>query len=126
MGLRELAETDLGHILEDDVYGFGYPIKVTDPSGVVGLLTGFSNDISQLIDPETGQAVSGRLASIALRISSLACEGLGLPKGIADTKSKPWIVEFTDINCNDHKFKVVHSNPDRTLGMVTCELELYK
>lgn len=126
MGIREIAEADLGLILEDDVTGFGFSIIVTDPSGTVRPLTGYSNDISQIIDPDTGQAVSGRLASVALRISSLTAAGLGLPRGIADSGSKPWLIEFDDINGNAFKFKVASSNPDRTLGLVSCLLELYQ
>jgi len=126
MGLREIAESDLGAILEDSAYGFGYPITVTDPAGTVKPFTGYSNDISQIIDPDTGQAVSGRLASAAIRISSLTAAGLTLPQGIADTSKKPWIIEFDDINGNAYKFKVSQSNPDRALGLVVCLLEFYK
>lgn len=126
MGLRQLAETDLGLILEDSSTGFGWPITVTDPAGVIGELTGFSDDISQIIDPDTGQAVSGRLASVAIRISALTLKGLGLPKGIADAGSKPWVVQFDDINGSPYKFKVSQSNPDRALGLVTLLLELYE
>lgn len=127
MGLRTIAEQDLGVILEDSDTGFGWPITVTDPSGNSGTgpLTGFSDDIAQIIDPDTGQAVSGRLASVALRISSLTAAGLTLPRGIADSGSKPWVIEFDDINGNPYKFKVSQSNPDRALGLVTCLLELY-
>ena len=126
MGLRELAEQDLGVILEDSTTGFGWSITVTDPAGTVGALTGFSDDIAQIIDPDTGQAVSGRLASVALRISSLTTAGLGLPQGIADAAIKPWLIEFDDINGNPYKFKVQQSNPDRAIGLVTCLLELYE
>ena len=128
MGLRELAEQDLGVILEDSDTGGGWPITVTAPDGTVGLLTGFSDDIAQVIDPDTGQAVSGRLASAALRISSIytAFPGLGLPKSIADSGSKPWIVQFDDINGLSYTFKISQSNPDRALGMLVCLLEFYE
>lgn len=126
MSLRVIAEQDLGFILEDGIYGFGWQITVTSPSLITAILTGYSDDISQVIDPDTGQAVSGRLASVALRISSLIASGLGLPRGIADSGTKPWIMEFNDINGNAHKFKVSQSNPDRALGIVTCILEIYK
>ena len=126
MSLRLIAEQDLGLILEDTTTGFGYPIVLTDPDGNSGAFTGFSDDISQIIDPDTGQAVSGRLASIAIRISQLYLKGLGMPKGIADSSSKPWIVEFDDINGNPYKFKVDQSNPDRALGLLVCLLELYE
>ena len=126
MSLRALAEADLGVILEDSIHGFGWPITVTAPDGATALLTGYSDDISQIIDPDTGQAVSGRLASVGLRISSLTAANLTLPQGIADASSKPWIIEFNDINGNAFKFKVLQSNPDRALGLVVCLLELYK
>lgn len=128
MGLRQLAETDLGHILEDGSCGFGWPITLTDPDGNINTdeLLGFADDIAQIIDPDTGQAVSGRLASVAIRIARLSEVGLTLPRGIADSGSKPWIVEFDDINGNSCKFKVSQSNPDRVIGLVTLILELYE
>lgn len=128
MGLRELAEKDLGAILEDSVTGFGWPITITDPDGNTGTLTGFSDDIAQVIDPDTGQAVSGRLASATLRISTLyeRLPGSGLPRGIADTGSKPWLIQFDDINGLSYRFKVSQSNPDRALGIVALLLELYE
>jgi len=126
MGLRALAETDLGNILEDKTYGFGWDITVTDPDGLSEPLVGFSDDISQIIDPDTGQAVSGRLASVALRISTLNTLGFTMPEGISDSSKKPWLIEFDDINGNAFKFKVKQSNPDRALGIVTLILELYK
>ena len=125
MGLREQAEADLGLILEDKDRGFGYDIILTDPSGTVRPLTGFSVDISQIIDPETGIAVSGRLASVAIRTSTIIAAGLTLPRGIADAGIKPWIVQFNDINGNPFTFKVSQSNPDRALGLITLMLELY-
>lgn len=124
--LRELAEADLGAILEDQ-YGFRWPITVTNPDGTtVSGLFGFSNDISQVIDPETGTAVSGRSASVAIRTKLLADEGLGIPRGITDSSKKPWVVEFDDINGTAHKFKVSESMPDRTIGVVACMLEAYE
>lgn len=126
MNLRDLAEADLGVILEDSENGFGWSISLTDPNGTTAPLTGFSDDIAQVIDPETGQAVSGRLASVALRISSISLAGLGLPRGIADSNLKPWLVSFDDVNGNPYTFKVMQSNPDRAIGLVTLILEAYK
>lgn len=126
MGLRQQAEADLAYILEDSVGGFGYPITLTDPAGLTDTFTGFSDDIAQVIDPDTGTAVSGRLASVALRISSLYAAGFKLPKGIADTGSKPWVVTFDDINGLPYTFKISESNPDRAAGIVVCLLEAYR
>lgn len=128
MSLRQLAESDLGLILEDRETGFGWPITITDPTGFSGTgpLTGFSNDIAQVIDPDTGQAVSGRLATVSVRTALLTSVGLGRPVGVADAGSKPWIVEFEDINLNPYKFKVSEAPPDRGLGLITLILELYE
>jgi hypothetical protein len=126
MNLRQLAESDLAITLEDSVSGFGWDITVTDPTFKTADITGQSDDIAQLVDPDTGAAVSGRLASIGLRISTLDAKGLGLPKGISDPKKKPWVIKFNDINGKPYTFKVIQSNPDRALGVVTCLLEAYK
>lgn len=125
MSLRALAESDLAHVLEDSAFGFGYSIAITDPDGKTAELVGFSNDISQLIDPDTGQAVSGRLASAVVRVASLTIAGLALPSGIADATSKPWQVAFDDINGKSYTFKVAKSNPDRAIGVVSLLLETY-
>lgn len=127
MGLRGIAEADLAGILEDDVNGFGYPITLTAPDLTSKTLKGFSSDIGLLIDPDTGLAISGRRATIALRISTLIAQGFtSLPAAIQDSTLKPWIVDFDDINGNPFKFKVQDAQPDRGLGIVTCTLEIYE
>lgn len=126
MSLRNIAEADLEYILEDGTYGFGWPITLTDPQGNVSSgLIGYSNDIAQLIDPDTGQLVSGRSASVVLRMSTLTAAGFSLPRGVADQSSKPWIVVFNDIGGASHTFKVIQGDPDRALGIIVCMLEAY-
>lgn len=127
MSLRTRAERDLGAIMENSDRGFGWPITLTDPAGLTdNTLVGFSNDISQIIDPDTGQLVSGRLATVALRISSLIAAGFSMPRGVADGASKPWIVQFNDINGVAYTFKVRQADPDRAIGLVVCILEAYQ
>lgn len=126
MSLRETAEADLAGILEDDVNGFGYPIILTSPDELVKPLIGFSNDISLLIDADTGLAISGRSASVALRISSLIAAGYTtLPEAVQDSALKPWLVTFDDINGNSFTFKVQEGSPDRAIGVIICKLEIY-
>lgn len=126
MGLREIAENDLGFILEDVDRGGAWPITVTNPAGVSAALTGFSGDIGQVIDPDTGMAVSGRQAHVTLRVSTLVSLGLSRPEGVADDTAKPWVVQFNDINGTSYTYKVIRSMPDRTAGMVSCLLGLYE
>jgi hypothetical protein len=124
VGLREQAEADLGFMLED-TEGFGWPITITNPAGAEQELTGLSTDVALAIDPETGQAVLGRTASVALRMSTLE-SGLGVPVGISEKGSKPWRVTFDDIGGTAHTFKVTEVRPDRTVGVVTCQLQVYQ
>lgn len=127
MTLRAIAEKDLGKIMESTL-SFRTPVTVTDPDGNTNTNTlyAFTGDISALIDPDTGQAVSGRSAVAAIRTSSLVAEGLGYPVGVANSNSKPWTVAFDDISGDSHLFKVIEGNPDRTLGIVNLTLEIYR
>lgn len=127
MNLRELAEQDLGMILEDKTTGFGWDITLTDPAGKTELMVGFSQDISLAVDPDTGMLVSGRTATVALRISAIRAKGFTEnPKNIPDKNRKPWVVGFKDINGVPCLFKVIRSNPDAMIGSITIVLETYR
>ena len=130
MGLREIAKADNLFILSGDASGFRWPLQVTNPAGVtMGVdeeLYGFSNDIGQVIDPDTGMAVSGRSALVTIHTQTLLDFFGATPIAIADPASKPWIIRFDDINGEPHTFKVSgQSMPDRALGLITMMLELY-
>lgn len=126
MGLRQVAEADLAYTLEDPVCGGGWPITITAPDGTVGTLTGLSGDIGEVIDPDTGQAVSGRACHASLRKSTLLSTFGELPKAISDESQKPWVVEFTDIGGEAFLFKIIDQRPDRTLGIVSFTLTFYE
>jgi len=125
MNLRQLAEQDLAVTLEDSVFGFGWPVTLTDPQGVSANLTGQAHDISQIIDPDTGTAVSGRSCAFVIRQSSLAATGLGDPYGVPDSNSLPWLVSFESINGAPYTFKVEDSDADRVLGTRTLVLGVW-
>lgn len=126
MGLRAESEAALEETLEDpDLWG--WPITVTDPNELTASLYGQSGDIAQVIDPQTGDVISGRLAHCVLRLSSLIAAGFAeVPRGIMSSSSKPWLVTFDDINGVSATLKVRQSNPDRTLGIVVLILESYR
>jgi len=122
MSLRETATADLNNILAAE---FARDITITDPDDNSAVVKGFTNDVAQVIDPETGQLVSGRIATIAIALRELTAAGLEIPEGIEDTTKKPWRINFEDMDGAEYHFKVFASNPDRALGVVTCELEIY-
>jgi hypothetical protein len=121
MGLREQAALDAQSILEDTSTGFGWPLTLTSPLGGVALLNGLTNDIGQTIDPETGQAVAGRRASVAVSLRSLTT----MPVAEADSNSKPWVVTFNSIEGVTASWKVIEVFPDRAVGVVVLLLEAY-
>lgn len=126
MSLLDQAAVDLRAILGDSSGGFAQPITVTNPEGLSLEITGLVKDVSLAIDPDTGQQVMARTASVALDMAALEAAGLGEPRGIADSGKRPWLVEFKDALGATHRFKVSHAMPDHTLGVVTCALEFYR
>jgi hypothetical protein len=90
-------------------------------------MVGRSQDIAQVIDPDTGQAVSGRMATVVLHQQDIVDQGYpGMPEGVPDTSKKPWVVQFDDERGNTHTFKVSECNPDNALCDVVLHLEVYK
>jgi hypothetical protein len=125
MGLLEVAAADLAAILADDVGGFAVSIAITDPQNNQATIKGFATDIGEVIDPETGVAVAGRKASVALPIRALRAAGFATdPCGVNDKSSRPWIFVFTLPTGDAQTFKVVKTMPDK-LGCLVCLLSEY-
>ncbi|MBL9108083.1 MAG: hypothetical protein JNM74_02385 [Myxococcales bacterium] len=125
MSLRQQARADALRILED-LAGFGWQITVTTPNGVELEMVGRSTDVAMALETETGQLVSTRRASVALATQRFDEAGTGLPSNVVDKGLKPWLVRFADIGGTPHVFKVSQTHPDRTVGVIVCELEVYK
>lgn len=121
MSLRALAEADLGLIVEDPTGGFGWPVTFTDPDGVEYNLTAFTNDRADIIDPDTGTAVSGTTTTVAYRISSMVPR----PVSVHDENSLPWLCSFEDVQGTPTTYRVMETRPDDGLGLMVCFLEPY-
>jgi hypothetical protein len=120
LGLREQAILDSQAILED-TSGFAWPFTLTSPLGVALELKGFSTDVGHTIDPETGMAVAGRRASVAVSLASL----IFVPVAVADSSEKPWVVSFIDSAGVLGNWKVTEVLPDRAVGVIVLLLEAY-
>lgn len=124
MSLRLQAARDAQAIVEDQA-GFGWPIKLTDPTGFSKDIKGLSNDIALTIDPDTGMLVSGRDVTISVHTRTLRNAGfVGNPRGVS--QGLPWVVEFEDTNGVTGRFKVVKTSPDRAFGLILMNLEVYR
>ena len=125
MSLRSIAEDVLGMALENTDLN-GRAVTLISPDDTSKPLTGNTNDIGAAIDLETGAIVSGRTASVALRISSITAAGFTeLPKRVADKTSKPWRVDYVGIDGVTYNFAVLSSMPDRSAGVIVLMLEEY-
>lgn len=124
VGLREVARQDARRIL-GDADGFAWPLTVTDPDGRKGCINGFSSDVGELIDAQTGVAISGRQVEVTLHVDDLNRLGFGHPEYIASEEGKPWLIEFPDIEGTPGAFKVMRTAPDLTTGVILCFLEAY-
>ena len=103
----------------------GEDAYVVDSNGVVVLhysreedfqQESVGTDIGQLVDPNTGQPVSGRLASIVFRLSSrVPVFGSRIPEGVPQNSARPWIIGY-----GGNEYDVRRSAPDRTIGVVMC------
>lgn len=120
MGIRDEAPLHAQAFLES-ASDFGWPFTLTSPAGVVSQLRGYTTDVGQTIDPETGQAVAGRRASVACSLLSLAA----MPEAIADSTSKPWVATFADVEGVTSSWKVVEVLPDRAAGVIVLIVEIY-
>ena len=126
MSLRKQAALDHQNITENKCE-FGWSVFLIDPEKRKEELVGLTNDISLIIDPETGEAVSGSLITFHCSQFSIFEAGFKkLPYGVSDTNKKPWLVEFEDLNGKLTTFKISSSNPDNTLNAIKFNLELYE
>lgn len=126
MGIRAEASAFVRSVLENED-DFGCLIVVESPAHHVATVRGFSRDIGQLIDFETGIAASGRQASVTIHMATLAAAGfVDQPRPVSDPNCRPWVVRFTDSSGKTGAFAVRDVRPDNTLGVVVCTLEHFK
>jgi hypothetical protein len=106
--IRQQILADLDTIIKGE---FGQSIRISRQDGSdPNDFTGYSNDIHNTIDPQTGLMVSGRSARATLVLQDILNQFGELPK-------KLWIVEFLEISPN--VFKIHDVMPDASMGTLT-------
>ena len=124
IGMRQVAHNDAELIMKEAT-GFVWPCTVTSPAGVPVIFSSRTTDIHQTIDAGTGEIITGRIATCTLLIKDLIASSFQTISGVAETTSKPWVIEFDDVGGRSYKFKVSETFPDNTLGLMVCTLEVY-
>jgi hypothetical protein len=116
MNLRELAESDLAHTLEDED-GAGSAYVLIDKADGEYAVAGDYGDIGYLIDPSTGGAVQGRTITATCRMSTLASQSALAPE-------RGWKVRIIGLDGKETTFFVQRVEPDRTIGLYRLTLGL--
>lgn len=124
MSLIEQAAADLRAIMADTTGGFSIPIRLISPLDQEITLNGLANDIGLTVDPETGVAVAGASASVALPLAVIDEAAIGRPRDVASKNAKPWRVICQLPSGGEQMFKVTRTMPDN-FGCVVCFLETY-
>ena len=105
--LRREALEDLATTIQEE---FGKTIKITRPDGSdFKDFIGNSNDISIMLDPDTGLMITGRTAQAVFILKEILDHFGELP-------DKLWKVEFLEISPNS--FSVKDVRPDAAQGVL--------
>ena len=126
MSLLDRVQKDSQRILNSEKFGFSTPLVLTDPSETAHDLKGIVSVIHNLIDPDTGQPVSGFLATVSLNALDLRDKGIDMPEGEMDSNSKPWKVQTTVVGGVQISTKVTRVAQDETNGNILIDLGNYE
>lgn len=122
----ERLQRDSQRIMNSARCGFGVDVILTDPDMVAHTLKGIVSIIHNLIDPDTGQPVSGFLATVSLNALDLLAQGIEIPEGEMDEFERPWTVETVNVSGVTVLTKVIRVSPDETNGNILIDLGIYE
>jgi len=112
VNLLDVARGDLPFLLSD----FSVAASIFSPEGEETQVQGLHRDTGEMLDPETGEMVSGRHVSLVIPLPSVA-----IPHGVSERSKKPWKVVF-----EGKIFRIVQTRPDATIGALVVMLEEYR
>ena len=125
MSLRNIAAQDLQSIMSSEC-GATWPVTLIAPDGQEWVdVPSRHNDIARIVDPDTGQVVSGREVTTVISTLELQERGAPIPQGVYDENQKPWLIRALNISQEQETFKIFSSEPDQALGAVVLVLEKY-
>jgi hypothetical protein len=116
VNLRELAEADLEHTLENPSAS-GSPFTLIDPDGGEYSVIGMVGDIGLLIEPERGEKIRSRSIACSCRIKTLAALTPLAP-------CRGWRARLIDLRGNTVNAFVSGCDADRTIGIYNLSVSL--
>lgn len=125
MNLTQTMRKDFNKIMGSKS-GIAESIQIIDPNGESHDIQAVVSVIHNLIDPDTGQPVSGFLATASISRLHLMARNLSIPAGEFDQNKRPWVLVYNDIDGNSTKYIVVRSAPDEAQGNVLLDLGSYE
>lgn len=126
MNIRDLAALDHAAIVTDVAGGFAIPILVTNPEGVELAMAGFTTDVGEVVDPQSGMLIDGRRVSVQILTAPLIAAGMGEPRAVSDGSRKPWLVRFANVHGEQRTYKIFEVKPEDVLGSHKCLLEAWE
>lgn len=125
MSLLQRLQKDSQRIMNSSKFGFSTDIVLIDPDDVEYPLKSIVTVIHNLIDPDTGQPVSGYLATASINRLDLNELGVTLPEGVSDELERPWTIRYTNIDNVVITNKITRAAPDEANGNILCDLGSY-
>ena len=121
MNFMQRVRRDAQRIMKKD----GQNVVLITPDGLKYPLNSIVSVIHNLIDPDTGQPVSGFLATASINRLDLNALDIALPEGEASEFERPWLVRETNIDGIEVTYKITRSAPDEANGNILCDLGAY-
>ncbi len=125
MNLISRVQKDSQRIMNSERFGFSVPIVLTEPDGTAHSFKGLVSIIHNLIDPDTGEPVSGFLATVSINVRDLNAAGVEVPEGVMSETERPWLVTETNQFGVEQTLKIVRAAPDETNGNILIDLGAY-
>ncbi|AUR81979.1 hypothetical protein NVP1017O_10 [Vibrio phage 1.017.O._10N.286.55.C11] len=125
MSLLQRIQKDSQRIMNSTRFGVSIDIVLLDPAQVEYPLKSIVTVIHNLVDPDTGQPVSGYLATASINRLDLNALGIALPEGVSDELQRPWTVRETNIDGVVVTYKITRAAPDEANGNILCDLGSY-
>lgn len=125
MSLLDRVRKDAQTIMNSGRFGFGTDVVITDPDGVEYPMKSILTVIHNLIDPDTGQPVSGYLATASINRYNVPVSKRTELYGVSDELKRPWTMRETNIDGVIVTYKITRAAPDEANGNILCDLGSY-